>query len=64
LWLKSRVRAAGAGDGGHQPRRISLYQTLGFQTYGRRPNSFKLKSGGCTDELLMVLDLGNQTAAR
>jgi len=42
---------------------IGLYQTLGFQTYGRRPNSFKLKSGGCSDELLMVLDLGDQAAA-
>lgn len=36
---------------------ISLYKKLGFQVYGERPNSLKLKSGGYSDELLMVLDL-------
>ena len=36
---------------------IGLYQSLGFRVYGERPNSFKLKSGGYSNELLMVLDL-------
>lgn len=36
---------------------ISLYQKLGFKVYGERPNSFKLKSGAYSDDLLMVLDL-------
>ena len=36
---------------------ISLYQKLGFKIYGERPNSFKLKSGAYSNELLMVLDL-------
>lgn len=36
---------------------ISLYQKLGFKVYGERPNSFKLKSGAYSNELLMVLDL-------
>lgn len=36
---------------------IRLYEKLGFKLYGQRPNSFKLKSGAYSDELLMVLDL-------
>ena len=36
---------------------ISLYKKLGFKVYGQRPNSFKLKSGAYSDELLMALDL-------
>lgn len=36
---------------------IELYKKLGFRVYGKRPHSFKLKSGAYSDELLMVLDL-------
>lgn len=36
---------------------ISLYKKLGFRVYGERPNSFKLKSGAYSNELLMVLEL-------
>ena len=36
---------------------ISLYKKLGFEVYGERPNSFKLKNGTYSNELLMVLDL-------
>lgn len=36
---------------------INLYKKLGFNVYGERPNSFKLKSGAYSNELLMVLDL-------
>ena len=36
---------------------IGLYQKLGFQVYGRRPNSLKLKNGNYFDELLMLLEL-------
>ena len=36
---------------------ISLYKKLGFKVYGQRPNSFKLKSGAYSDELLMAMDL-------
>ena len=36
---------------------VHLYQTLGFATYGKRPRSLKLKSGGYYDELLMLKEL-------
>ena len=36
---------------------IGLYQKLGFQVYGERPNSFKLKNDSYSNELLMVLEL-------
>lgn len=36
---------------------VTLYKKLGFEVYGERPNSFKLKSGAYSNELLMVLDL-------
>ena len=36
---------------------ISLYKKLGFEVYGERPNSFKLKNGAYSNELLMVLAL-------
>ena len=32
-----------------------LYEKLGFQVYGRRPNASRLKTGECMDDLLMVL---------
>ena len=36
---------------------VHLYQALGFVTYGKRPRSLRLKSGGYYDELLMLKDL-------
>lgn len=36
---------------------VSLYKKLGFEVYGERPRSLKLKGGDYYDELLMVLDL-------
>ena len=36
---------------------VSLYKKMGFQIYGERPCSLKLKNGNYYDELLMVLDL-------
>ena len=36
---------------------VNLYKSLGFQVYGQRPCSLKLKNGEYYDELLMVLDL-------
>ena len=36
---------------------VSLYQKMGFEVYGERPRSLKLKSGDYYDELLMVLKL-------
>ena len=38
-------------------RAIALYEKLGFQEYGRRPNSFKYKDGSYGDMTLMVLDI-------
>lgn len=40
---------------------IRLYQKSGFEVYGERPRSFKLKNGEYSNELLMILDL---TASR
>lgn len=36
---------------------IQLYKKLGFEIYGERPRSFKLKTGTYSNELLMVLNL-------
>ena len=36
---------------------INLYKKLGFEVYGERPDSFKLKNGTYSDELLMALSL-------
>lgn len=36
---------------------ITLYKKLGFEVYGERPHSFKLKNGTYSNELLMVLNL-------
>lgn len=36
---------------------INLYKKLGFEVYGERPRSFKLKNGAYSNELLMVLNL-------
>ena len=36
---------------------VSLYQKLGFEIYGERPRSFKLKNGAYSNELLMALTL-------
>ena len=36
---------------------VSLYQKLGFEVYGERPRSFKLKNGAYSNELLMALTL-------
>ena len=36
---------------------VSLYQKMGFEVYGERPRSFKLKNGEYSNELLMILDL-------
>lgn len=36
---------------------VSLYRKMGFEVYGERPGSLKLKSGDYYDELLMVLKL-------
>ncbi|NBJ92460.1 GNAT family N-acetyltransferase [Parablautia muri] len=34
---------------------IGLYESLGFVTYGRRPNFFRLKDGNYVEGILMVL---------
>ena len=36
---------------------VALYKKMGFEVYGERPRSLKLKSGAYYDELLMVLKL-------
>lgn len=36
---------------------IGLYKKIGFEVYGERPRSFKLKNGAYSNELLMVLNL-------
>lgn len=36
---------------------VNLYKKLGFEVYGQRPQSLKLKNGSYYGELLMVLDL-------
>lgn len=36
---------------------VNLYKKLGFEVYGERPRSLKLKDGTYFDELLMVLNL-------
>lgn len=36
---------------------VSLYKKLGFEVYGERPRSLKLKSGAYSNELLMLLNL-------
>ncbi len=36
---------------------VSLYRKLGFEVYGERPRSLKLKNGSYSNELLMILNL-------
>ena len=36
---------------------VSLYKSLGFEIYGERKHSLKRKSGGYSDEYLMILEL-------
>ena len=36
---------------------VNLYRQLGFQVYGERPSSLRLRSGNYYNEFLMILDL-------